>query len=112
MAIQNKEKGFTLIEVLIAAVILCAIFPLTNYFLNSMRTNNTTEVQQTANYLCQKYMEDYKAKSKEELNPGTYNFDEEGLHITVQIERIPRKTRIPLPLTKGFASVRNPDPRS
>ncbi|MGI6533071.1 MAG: type IV pilus modification PilV family protein [Peptococcia bacterium] len=87
MAIQNKEKGFTLIEVLIAAVILCAIFPLTNYFLNSMRTNNTTEVQQTANYLCQKYMEDYKAKSKEELNPGTYNFDEEGLHITVQIER-------------------------
>ena len=91
MAIQNKEKGFTLIEVLIAAVILCAIFPLTNYFLNSMRTNNTTEVQQTAIILSE-YMEDYKAKSKEELNPGTYNFDE-GLHITVQIERIPRKTR-------------------
>lgn len=65
----KREDGFSLIEVLIATIVLCTIIPLTNYFINSMKTNNKTELQQTANYVAQKYMEEYKAKKLNEYTP-------------------------------------------
>jgi type II secretory pathway pseudopilin PulG len=63
MYVRKREEGFSLIEVLIATVLLCTIIPLTSYFVSSIKTNNKTELQQTANHVVQKYMEDFKAKT-------------------------------------------------
>ena len=63
MYARKRIEGFSLIEVLIATVLLCTIIPLTSYFVSSIKTNNKTELQQTANHVAQKYMEDYKAKA-------------------------------------------------
>ncbi|MDD4666143.1 MAG: type II secretion system protein, partial [Clostridia bacterium] len=62
MRFIKKEAGFVLVELIIVTVILGAVFPLSIYFINSMKAARETKIQQTANYLAQKYMEEYKAK--------------------------------------------------
>lgn len=95
MTYRKREDGFSLIEVLIATIILCTIIPLTSYFLNSMKTNNKTELQQTANYVAQKYMEEYKAKSLVDLaalwptSPISLIDPETGLDVEIYIELDP-----------------------
>lgn len=84
----KREDGFSLIEVLIATIVLCTIIPLTNYFINSMKTNNKTELQQTANYVAQKYMEEYKAKKLDEyttMNDVKITDPETGFSVTINV---------------------------
>ncbi len=84
----KRTEGFSLIEMLIATVILCTIIPLTSYFVNSIKTNNKTEVQQTANHLVQKYMETYKAKDLATFTAEDYKTvdPETGLNVYVKVE--------------------------
>ncbi len=86
MHYYKREDGFSLVEVLLATLILCAVIPLTNYFINSMKTNNKTELQQTANYVAQKYMEEYKAKSLNEYATIDNAFVDADTELYVNIE--------------------------
>lgn len=91
MLFSKREGGFSLIEVLIATVVLCTIIPLTSYFINSMKTNKKTELQQTANYVAQKYMEEYKAKSLSDYSTmgddstDTFTDTETGLYVSIRV---------------------------
>lgn len=85
---RRNSDGFSLIEILIATVILCTIIPLTSYFVNSMKTNKKTELHQKANYIAQKYMEEYKAKDIETISAGELvdTTSVPGLRVVVKVE--------------------------
>ncbi|MGI6587633.1 MAG: type IV pilus modification PilV family protein [Peptococcia bacterium] len=65
----KKNAGFVLVELIIVTVILGAVFPLSVYFIDAMKAARETKIQQTANHLAQKYMEDYKQKDLEAIAP-------------------------------------------
>ena len=67
MRYLRKNVGFVLVELIVVTVILGAIFPLSIYFIDAMKAARETKIQQTANYLAQKYMEEYKQMDLEEL---------------------------------------------
>lgn len=61
---QLKGKaGFILIELIIATAILAAVIPLSKFFIDAVRASNEAKIQQAANNLAQRYLEEYKAKS-------------------------------------------------
>ncbi|MDD2401128.1 MAG: type II secretion system protein [Clostridia bacterium] len=99
MHIIKDTRGFTLIEVLIAAVIFATVLPLSMYFVDCIRINNKTKIQQEANNLAQRYMEEYKGKSvgdiiadldsnATEVREGKeYTIDEgNGFEVNVELE--------------------------
>mgnify|MGYP001021494422 CR=1 FL=1 len=85
---RKNSAGFSLIEVLIATVVLCTIIPLTSYFVSSMKTNKKTELYQEANYITQKYMEEYKAKDIEDIIAEEFDDTTSvpGLRVNVKVE--------------------------
>jgi len=62
MRFIKSNTGFVLVELIIVTVILGAVFPLSIFFIDSMKAAQETKIQQSANYLAQKFMEEYKAK--------------------------------------------------
>jgi type II secretory pathway pseudopilin PulG len=83
MRFIKKEAGFVLVELIIVTVILGAVFPLSIYFINSMKAARETKIQQTANYLAQKYMEEYKAKDLVGIVPTEEGEAEELIQTTI-----------------------------
>jgi prepilin-type N-terminal cleavage/methylation domain-containing protein len=84
---RKNSAGFSLIEVLIATVVLCTIIPLTSYFVSSMKTNKKTELYQKANYVAQKYMEEYKAKDVKDIVVGDITDESvEGLKVFINVK--------------------------
>lgn len=61
LKVKNKEKGFTLIEVLISLAILAmVIVPMLSMVLGSVKTNKAGEDKEKALYVAQEYVEKFK----------------------------------------------------
>lgn len=97
MQFLKDKTGFSLIELVVALVILSIIIPLSAFFINSMKTNDLTEEQQSANHVAQKYMEEYKAKRLEELQSlaGSSGFVKDlntdyYVNVTVELVAVPK----------------------
>lgn len=93
MHFLKDRAGFSLIELVVALVILSIIIPLSAFFINSMKTNDLTEEQQTANHVAQKYMEGFKAKSLKELQDAAGSSDfvdsDTKYHVKVTVDIAP-----------------------
>jgi type II secretory pathway pseudopilin PulG len=67
MRLWKGKAGFILVELIIATAILAAVIPLSKFFIDTIKATREAKIQQTANHLAQKYMEEYKGKSLPEL---------------------------------------------
>ena len=78
MRLLKGKAGFILVELIIATALLAAVIPLSRLFINTVKASNEAKIQQTANHIAQRYIEEYKAKDLNELfgvTPDDYQIE-------------------------------------